>query len=190
MEHLKEVQHATEDVIELTETARDLTETMLQEQEQLQPVRLDRYLESRIDTVRSTYDDAVVRTDGVLPDVSVIADDMLEAVFRNLLQNAIVHNDKEIPEVTVSTHVDEGRVRVRIADNGPGVPDHRKEAIFGKKGSTALGRVSASIWSTHSSIPTAETCGSRITIPRGRVRRGTSNRFGSRLIRITVAMYR
>ncbi|WP_162354505.1 PAS domain S-box protein [Natrialba swarupiae] len=132
MEHLKEVQHATEDVIELTETARDLTETMLQEQEQLQPVRLDRYLESRIDTVRSTYDDAVVRTDGVLPDVSVIADDMLEAVFRNLLQNAIVHNDKEIPEVTVSTHVDEGRVRVRIADNGPGVPDHRKEAIFGK----------------------------------------------------------
>ena len=57
---------------------------------------------------------------------------MLEAVFRNLLKNAIQHNHSDVPEVTVSTEERDEVVVVRIADNGPGVPDDRKETIFGK----------------------------------------------------------
>jgi signal transduction histidine kinase len=34
--------------------------------------------------------------------------------------------------VTLSATEREETVVVRIADNGPGVPDHRKEAIFGE----------------------------------------------------------
>jgi len=61
---------------------------------------------------------------------------MLASVFRNLLNNAIVHNDKELPETTVSVSVDDEAVRVHVADNGPGVPDDQKEQIFeeGEKG--------------------------------------------------------
>jgi signal transduction histidine kinase len=55
---------------------------------------------------------------------------MLESVFRNLLTNAIQHNDNEVPEVTVSATAGDDTVRVRIADNGPGIPDERKEEIF------------------------------------------------------------
>ncbi|MGM0592420.1 MAG: sensor histidine kinase [Halobacteriota archaeon] len=57
---------------------------------------------------------------------------MLGSVFRNLLKNAIQHNDKEVSEVTVSTVPEGDHVVVRIADNGPGVPDGQKEDIFGK----------------------------------------------------------
>lgn len=44
--------------------------------------------------------------------------------------------DKEFPEVTVSATPDEEVVRVRVADNGPGIPSDQKEQIFeeGEKG--------------------------------------------------------
>jgi signal transduction histidine kinase len=66
---------------------------------------------------------------------------MLEAVFRNLLQNAIQHNQKAVPEVTVSAEEADDSVRVRIADNGPGIPESRKDEIFarGEKGLESAG---------------------------------------------------
>ena len=69
--------------------------------------------------------------------LTLLADDMLESVFRNLLHNAIVHNDKELPEVTVSVILEEETVRVRVADNGPGIPERDKERIF-DEGKTGL----------------------------------------------------
>jgi signal transduction histidine kinase len=53
-------------------------------------------------------------------------------VFSNLLKNAIQHNDKDVAEVAISATERDETVRVRITDNGPGVPDNQKEAIFGK----------------------------------------------------------
>ncbi|WP_143420945.1 sensor histidine kinase [Halorubrum halodurans] len=63
---------------------------------------------------------------------------MLSSVFRNLLENAVQHNDEETPEITVRCVDGEETVRVRIADNGPGVPDEQKAEIFGK-GESGLG---------------------------------------------------
>jgi signal transduction histidine kinase len=62
----------------------------------------------------------------------VIGNEMLGSVFRNLLQNAILHNDKETPEITITAERQQRQIEVRIADNGPGVPDAQKETIFGK----------------------------------------------------------
>jgi signal transduction histidine kinase len=89
-----------------------------------------------VNEVRSTYEDVVLTTDGGIPDVEVRADDMLGSVFRNLLTNAIEHNDEAVREVTVAATATDGRVVVRVADNGPGIPDDRKDAIFeeGEKG--------------------------------------------------------
>lgn len=61
-----------------------------------------------------------------------MANDMLESVFRNLLKNAIQHNDASVPEVIVSGRERDDDVVVRVADNGPGVPDTQKDDIFGK----------------------------------------------------------
>jgi signal transduction histidine kinase len=53
-------------------------------------------------------------------------------VFKNLLENAVQHNDEGTPEVTVSCIEHPEIVRVKIADNGPGVPDDKKRTVFGK----------------------------------------------------------
>jgi len=64
----------------------------------------------------------------------------LESVFRNLLNNAVQHNDGE-PTVVVTATADDDTVTVRVADDGPGVPDKQKQRVFerGEKGPTSDG---------------------------------------------------
>lgn len=131
-EHIEALLEATEEAIELTRTARDLSETMLSVEAALEPVSLERHLSPSIENARAKYDNAVITIGDRIPDVTIQGDELLEAVFRNLIQNAVVHNDKPIPNVQLSTTLNDGTVRVTIADNGPGIPDDQKETIFGK----------------------------------------------------------
>ena len=127
---------AARQATDITETARDVTEVLLQVGADRTPVSLRAELNGQIEQVRSDEDRATVAVDGPIPDVRVLADDLLEAVFRNLLTNAVVHNDKSVAEIAVSARVADGSVRVSIADNGPGIADDHKEQVFqeGEKG--------------------------------------------------------
>ncbi|MFC7132439.1 MULTISPECIES: PAS domain S-box protein [Salinibaculum] len=133
-EYVQTVRESADHAIELTTTARDMADVMLTDEDVVQSVNLRTTLESELDEIRSTHPAALVTVDDNLPAVQVRASDMLDSVFRNLLKNAVQHNDKELPEVTVSTTVraDADAVVVRIADNGPGIPDGQKDEIFGK----------------------------------------------------------
>jgi signal transduction histidine kinase len=64
---------------------------------------------------------------------------MLAAVFGNLLGNAVQHNDADDPVVRVSATENDDTVTVRVADNGPGIPDDRKESVFHRGNSTSGG---------------------------------------------------
>jgi signal transduction histidine kinase len=57
---------------------------------------------------------------------------MLSSVFRNLLSNAVQHNDSDHPTVEITCDQQREMVELRFADDGPGVPDDRKELRFGK----------------------------------------------------------
>jgi two-component system aerobic respiration control sensor histidine kinase ArcB len=129
-EYVEQVLNATRDAIDITTMARDVTRVMLQSDVELKPVRLRPALESEVADVRSNYEAVLVRIDGTIPNIEVLGDGMLESVFRNLMINAIQHNDKEVPEVSVSATQEDDIVAVRIADNGPGISDERKETIF------------------------------------------------------------
>jgi signal transduction histidine kinase len=56
-------------------------------------------------------------------------------VFRNLLNNAVQHSDRETPAVEVTADMTRGdhTAIVRIADDGPGIAPGRREAVFGKE---------------------------------------------------------
>lgn len=131
-EYLDVIERSTENAVSLTTTARDLTQVILQEDAEAGRVSLARTLNQQVEEVRSAHPEAVVTVAGSIPATAVVGDEMLGSVFRNLLRNAIQHNDKTPPEVTVSATEEDDAVEVRIADNGPGVPDAQKEAIFGK----------------------------------------------------------
>jgi PAS domain S-box-containing protein len=67
-------------------------------------------------------------------EIYVEADNMLNSVFSNILQNAVFHTDKELKKIEVTARElredDVEWVEVRIADNGPGIPDDMKEEVF------------------------------------------------------------
>ena len=67
-------------------------------------------------------------TRDTLPTVTADSN-QLGQVFQNLIKNAIEHgNENMIVEVTASER--DGATEFAVADNGPGIPDHRQEDIF------------------------------------------------------------
>ncbi|MGM0371957.1 MAG: PAS domain-containing sensor histidine kinase [Halobacteriota archaeon] len=127
---LETLQSAAQHAVSITRTANDVTEVLLQSDADRSPTRLRPVLEGEVDSARSSHEHAAIQVDGSIPEVSVLADDLLESVFRNLLQNAVIHNDQDLPEVTITTTVDSETVAVSVADNGPGIPDEQKAEIF------------------------------------------------------------
>lgn len=126
----RKILEAGREAVDITQTAGEVTKVLLRSETDRTPIAVRPILEAEVDDMRSSHDRAIIAVEKRLPDAEALADDMLESVFRNLLNNAIVHNDKQLPKVEVSATADDGVVRIRVADNGPGIPDDRKEQIF------------------------------------------------------------
>jgi PAS domain S-box-containing protein len=131
-EYLDRLVESAEGAVALTRSARELATAMLDTDRDPEPVSLSALLTQQLDEIRTAHDEALVTTTGALPSVAVRADEMLGSVFRNLVHNGIVHNDSEVPAVSVDVTVTADRVSIAVADNGPGVPDEQKTDIFGK----------------------------------------------------------
>ena len=132
-QQLQTILTAGEHVVELTEIARDYIKTLSGDDElPVQPVQLEEVLQKEIDLGRDSFPHASITASCDIPEVEVMANEMLQSVFKNILNNAVQHNDKEEPIVEVSCELRDDDVIVHIADNGPGIPDNLKESIFGK----------------------------------------------------------
>jgi PAS domain S-box-containing protein len=132
-DHLSTLQDSVDSAIALTTTARELAEVMLQTDADPDQVAVDGVLSEALGAFRESYPDARVEVTGTVPAVDVVGDELLYSVFRNLLSNAVIHSQTTDPEITVSANLTGAEmVEVRVADDGPGVPDDRKKSIFGK----------------------------------------------------------
>ncbi|WP_181685103.1 sensor histidine kinase [Halorhabdus salina] len=130
---VEQILHASRHIIELTDVAREFIESLgMDEDVDLKPIPLDEQLRNELDKQRETYPDAHFEVVDDLPSVTVRANEMLSSVFRNLLVNAVEHNDADTPVVTVSMALHDDTVEITIADNGPGIPDALRDEIFGK----------------------------------------------------------
>jgi PAS domain S-box-containing protein len=137
--YLQKILASGEHVVELTEVARDYVEVVsANENITVEPIPLRSVLETELSLREESFPEAEFVLAGTLPDVEVAADSMLSSVFRNLLNNAVQHNNKDTPLVEVSCEVRNDDVVVRIADNGAGIPDDKKDVVFGK-GERGLG---------------------------------------------------
>jgi signal transduction histidine kinase len=58
--------------------------------------------------------------------------DKLAQVFINLISNAIKYNASTAPVVVVTSIQRTGLYEMRVADNGPGIPESERERIFEK----------------------------------------------------------
>ncbi|WP_418286335.1 histidine kinase N-terminal 7TM domain-containing protein [Halorubrum sp. DTA46] len=84
------------------------------------------------------------------PDSAVVcADELLESAVRNVLENAVVHNDEPEPVVEASVAADGDGFYIGVADNGPGIPPVER-AVFSEARETALEHASGlGLWLVH-----------------------------------------
>ncbi len=123
------IEERSNDVVELVDRFRAMLDALTGDiDEEVGPVALDEVVEEQAAVLRTSYPEADVSTD--VASRQVRADRLLETVVWNLLSNAVEHNDAETPEVAVTTSDRDGTVRLEVADNGPGIPDDLKEAVF------------------------------------------------------------
>ena len=137
-ENLERIQNILSHVAELTETARDMTEMITTLSDEPDPICLAPTLKREIANISTVSENATITIEDGIPDVEVRVNELLSAVFRNLLTNAIQHSDKEDPTITISSTMLDERVAVHIADDGPGIPDEKKELAF-ESGQTLVG---------------------------------------------------
>ena len=131
-EHLEKILTSGDHVVQLTEIARDYIETLTSEAGlPVEPTALGPVLEREVTLARKSYPDAEITLEEV-PDVEVSANAMIQSVLRNLLNNAIQHNDRDHPSVDVGVTAGEKTVDIAIADDGPGIPDGVRASLFDK----------------------------------------------------------
>ena len=128
----------TDSVVDQVERTRAILQALETDSPRLEPVELRDPLTAELETLRTTHEDLTVTLE--LPDdLAVLADDLVGDVLGNVLSNAVEHNDRAEPriEITASKGPPDssqgdaaGMVELRIADNGPGVEDDLKDAVF------------------------------------------------------------
>ncbi|MFB6157032.1 MAG: ATP-binding protein [Haloferacaceae archaeon] len=127
----------SDEVVQFVERVRALLSRLSDDRDREPfPVSLTEAVRNRAEALDDAYPDVDVETD--VPDgVTVVGDDLLEDVVGNLLRNAVDHNDADRLLVAVTVTTEGDRARLRVADNGPGIPDDLKDAVF-RRGQTGL----------------------------------------------------
>ncbi|NIB99131.1 PAS domain-containing sensor histidine kinase [Halobacterium sp. R2-5] len=137
--YLQRIVTAGRHVHELTEVAGEYAQTVTDDGDlDTHPVSLRETLRHVVEVRRESFPEAEFVVDGEIPDVRVTANELLGSVFRNLLNNAVQHNDKDDPVVEIRCETTDDTATVHVADNGPGVPAHQKQLVF-EQGERGLG---------------------------------------------------
>lgn len=132
--HLETIHRQSQEMTDVIKDVRVLIEATHDEAD-LRSKDLVEVLTTEIERLCGAYDSVTVETS--LPDrLPVLADDLLPRLFANLLRNAVQHNDAECPRVRVTAERTGDTVRVRVADNGPGVPDDERPTLFERSDNT------------------------------------------------------
>lgn len=133
-DHLDRIMSASDHIAGIAETAGDFMQILDGDGEpELKPIALESVLRTEIEKARSAHEAATISMADDFPSgLQVSATDLLSSVFRNLLNNAVTHNDKPEPEIAVEVDAGPDTVDVHVADNGPGISDSQKSEIFGR----------------------------------------------------------
>ncbi|NGM68610.1 response regulator [Natronolimnobius sp. AArcel1] len=155
---------AGDHIVELTESVGAMVQALEEPEPALESIHLETVLDEEITRLEERHDGiSVDRESDHEASTVVCADRFLNVVVRNVLTNAVVHDDTDAPELSVRVRTversrddlekpsDERRadgeddtVCLEIADTGPGIPATERRRVIepnesGRQGGTGLG---------------------------------------------------
>ena len=124
VEEADRIQETADDLYGLSEKARDLVDESTAGDAERVPVDLVGRTEAAVSTMADEHPATEWRIDA--PERAVVqlpSEGHFSNSIRNLLENAVEHNDADEPEVAVRIRSRDSRARVQVVDNGPGISD-------------------------------------------------------------------
>lgn len=127
-DHVAAIDRQTDELRTVTREVRTLLQTSGTDVA-LEPRNVCAVIQDELDEVRSRYDGVEVEFQ-CQDDPIAVSGRLIDRVFRSVIVNAVVHDPADVSRVRVAVEVAADVVAVRIVDNGPGVPEHKREQLF------------------------------------------------------------
>ncbi len=147
-EHLDVIDRKIETLTHLSDQAREI-DIALHDDDQRVRIDLVVLVSQLCDSLETSFPEASVTLSK--PESAVItADELLESAIRNVLENAVVHNDGDGAAIEVDiSETDDGSYCLDIADDGPGIPPIER-TVFSEGRETPLEHASGlGLWLVH-----------------------------------------
>ncbi len=101
----------------------------------IKSIKLCEVLEKSIRLIKKNDEKKInIQVESISDKIIVQADDLLQALFDNILNNALKHNNNPIAEILIRISSEQREkinyYKLEFIDNGKGVEDERKKVIF------------------------------------------------------------
>jgi PAS domain S-box-containing protein len=128
--HAEHILGTSEKLLETTAKERQITRFLSEGRSGTQiPAR--KLVSDVVSDVRAEYPGADIET--TLPtNRSPTVTSSVSTAIEELLDNAVTHSDRETPSIDVRAWVTDDVVRIRVADDGPGIPAMEREVLSGQ----------------------------------------------------------
>ena len=123
------IMEAATELLELSDSARAFESVFADDARRTVAVDIAETTEDVVEGLRLEHPSADIAAE--LPDRAVArSHETFELALNELLENAIVHNDRQAPTVETSVTAGDGVVEIRVADDGPGLDETDREALL------------------------------------------------------------
>ncbi|MEF8856285.1 MAG: HAMP domain-containing sensor histidine kinase [Haloplanus sp.] len=127
-EYLDPIERRSAAIASLIDDMKELADLFSGERAPM-PVDISTVILREVEAARSTHEAVTFEVD-VPSELYVMATGAVSSVFANLIRNAIEHNDRAAPTVSISAERGHHTVAVHVTDDGPGIRDDVKDHLF------------------------------------------------------------
>lgn len=121
---------SSEDLLDTAEKERRVVEILTEQPERL-TVDIVTIVDGIVETMQARHPAATVAYHGPPAATATVPGDSRTAL-EELVENAIIHNDRPAPRVTVEVEPLADRLQIRVRDNGPGIPEMNIGVLTGE----------------------------------------------------------
>lgn len=124
---IEEIQQSVSDVVRYSQKAGRIQQVVTDRTERV-TMDLVEELHHVVADVQDDYPEADIELD--VPDCALVrANSLFDKAIREMVENAIEHNDTETPHVAIAIDPDPEETTLTVRDNGPGLPKIEREAL-------------------------------------------------------------
>ncbi|MDY6774997.1 MAG: PAS domain S-box protein [Halobacteria archaeon] len=128
----EQIREAAEKLLSTTDKEREIVEVIMEEKSR-ERANLVEVAETVTQSLSEKYHDAEISTRLTREPAAVFPIPQIGRAVRELVENAVLHNDTDRPEVEVYVERHADSVVLGVADNGPRIPEEEVGVLMGEK---------------------------------------------------------